>query len=526
MTAAPLPAARPATPGYFASHWRSLDYFNLYRLTLAVALVFTGLLFVDSDLFRPGTGENFQAYAYAYLVLAALFVLGIRARWPGFQVQLTAHITADIVLLVLMMSTSERLAGGMGILLAISIASGGLVGSGRLTLLYAAMASIAVLLQHGFSILAGSERHDGFLQTGLLSAGYFAIGWLAHALTQRALHSETLAQRQADELAMLNRINALAIENSPDGLLAVHGDGVVRHASPRALALLAVTQPVIPGVTRLEACSPELARLAQPLQPHETSTLSTPAGQLRVRCIPLDTPDDSRVLVLEDQSQAEQAAQRLKLAALGRLTANIAHEIRNPLSAISHAAQLLREDAHDPAQTRLTGIIENNARRLDRLVEEVLTLNRRDRLNPVGFDAAALGTLIDELRQTEEIPAEAVIVSMPDTLRFQFDPDHLRQIVWNLLRNAWRFSRKQAGSIRIGAQAPGGAMQLEVGDDGPGVGTDHRGKLFEPFFTTDAQGTGLGLFLARELAEANHAALAYVPGAGGARFRLSLRGSE
>ena len=522
--AAALP--RPAMQGYYASHWRSLDYFNLYRLTLAVALVFTGLLFDASELFREGASARFQGFAYAYLVIAALFVLGIRARWPGFQIQLTAHITADIVLVMLMMSTSERLAGGMGMLLVISIASGGLVGSGRLTLLYAAMASIAVLLQHGFSILGGSQGLDSFFQVGLLCAGYFAIGWLAHALTQRALRSETLAQRQADELALLNRINALAIENSPDGLLAVHGDGVVRHASPRALALLGVTAPVKPGITRLEAISPDLARLSQQLRAGTTPTLSTPTAQLRVRCIPLATSDDSRVLVLEDQSQAEQAAQRLKLAALGRLTANIAHEIRNPLSAISHAAQLLHEEARDPAQARLTAIIENNARRLDRLVEEVLTLNRRDRLNPVGFDATALAALIDELRQTEEIPADAVIVSMPEPLRFQFDPDHLRQIVWNLLRNAWRFSRKQAGSVRFSAQMSGDSMQFEIEDDGPGLSPEHQSKLFEPFFTTDAQGTGLGLFLARELAEANHAVLAYVPGTSGARFRLSLRGGE
>ena len=270
----------------------------------------------------------------------------------------------------------------------------------------------------------------------------------------------------------------------------------------------------------------ELARLAQQLHPGTTFTLITPAAQLRIRCIPLETPDNSRVLVLEDQSQAEQAAQRLKLAALGRLTANIAHEIRNPLSAISHAAQLLHEDTQAPAQARLTAIIENNARRLDRLVEEVLTLNRRDRLNPVHFDAATLTALIDELRQTEEIPADAVIVSMPDHVRFEFDPDHLRQILWNLLRNAWRFSRKQAGSIRFSAKIPGDGLQFEIADDGPGVAAEHRGNLFEPFFTTDAQGTGLGLFLARELAEANHAALPYVPASGGACFRLSLRRSE
>ncbi len=526
MNAAATSMPRPTTAGYFPSHWRSLDYFNLYRLTLAAALVFSGLLFSSSDLFHQGTSERFQGYAFAYLVIAALFVLGIRARWPGFQIQLTAHITADIVLFMLMMSTSEQLASGLGLLLAISVASGGLVGSGRLALLYAAMASIAVLLQHTFNILGGNQGLDSFFQVGLLCTGYFAIGLLAHALTLRALRSERLAQQQANELALLNRINALAIENSPDGLLAVRGDGVVRHASPRALTLLGVPAAVTPGITRLADCSPELARLSQQMAPGTTLTLNTAAARLRVRCIPLTTPDNSRVLVLEDQSQAEQAAQRLKLAALGRLTANIAHEIRNPLSAISHAAQLLGEDAHDDAQARLAGIIENNARRLDRLVEEVLTLNRRDRLNPVSFDAATLGALIDELRQTEEIPADAVIVSMPDSLHFQFDPDHLRQIVWNLMRNAWRFSRRQTGSIQFSAQVQGNGIHLEIMDDGPGLSPEHQGKLFEPFFTTDAQGTGLGLFLARELAEANHAVLTHVPGAGGARFRLSLRGGE
>jgi two-component system sensor histidine kinase PilS (NtrC family) len=242
-----------------------------------------------------------------------------------------------------------------------------------------------------------------------------------------------------------------------------------------------------------------------------------------VRCIPLGIPDGSRVLVLEDQSQAEQAAQRLKLAALGRLTANIAHEIRNPLSAISHAAQLLQEEAPSATQARLAGIIENNAHRLDRLVEEVLTLNRRDRLRPAPIDSPALGAMIDELRQTEEIPASAVIVRMPDDVHFQFDPDHLRQILWNLLRNAWRFSTRQAASIRVTVKTTGENVQLEIHDDGPGVSTDQQGKLFEPFCTTDAQGTGLGLFLARELAEANRATLAYMSGAPGACFRLSVQ---
>ncbi|MCA1977663.1 MAG: histidine kinase, partial [Thiobacillus sp.] len=255
--AADLP--RPDSQGYFASHWRSLDYFNLYRLTLAVALVFTGVLFGGSDIFEPLAGARFQAYAYAYLVCAALFVLGIRARWPAFQTQLTTHIIADIIFAILMMGTSERLAGGLGLLLVITIASGGLVGSGRLTLLYAAIASIALLLQHAFNTLGNARGLDSFFQVGLLCAGYFAVGLLAHALTQRAARSERLARRQAEELALLNRIHALAIENSPEGLLALTGDGVVRHLSPRARALLAIDAEVTPGRTRLDACAPELA---------------------------------------------------------------------------------------------------------------------------------------------------------------------------------------------------------------------------------------------------------------------------
>lgn len=526
MSVASGAVGRPGSPDYFPSHWRSLDYFNLYRLTLALALVFVGTLFADSELFLPHAGTHFVSVAYAYLVLAALFVLGIRAHWPAFQIQLTAHILADILVITLLMATSHKLAGSMGLLLVISIASGGLVGSGRLALLYAAMASIAVLLQHSVGVLDNRLGMDGFFQVGLLCAGFFATGWLAHTLTRRALHSERLAQQQAERLALLDRINAVAVEHSPNGLMAVRGDGMIHHMSSRAQALLGLTAPPTPGITRLQDCCPELARLALNNWTTSPPTLVTPAARVRVRRVPLGRADGSQLLVLEDLREAERAAQRLKLAALGRLTANIAHEIRNPLSAISHAAQLLREDASDDAARKLAGIVENNARRLDRLVEEVLTLNRRDRLKPIRFNAEALAVLITDLHQSEEIPAEAVIVDMPQTLDFRFDPDHLRQILWNLMRNAWRHCRQQAGSLRIHVHAAGRMVQVKFADDGPGVASEDQSRLFEPFFTTDAQGTGLGLFLARELAEANQAQLEYEPGENGGCFSLSVAGED
>jgi two-component system sensor histidine kinase PilS (NtrC family) len=522
------PPPRLNSPGYFASHWRSLDYFNLYRLTLALALVLIGLVFGESDLFKSGASDSFKHIAIAYLLCAALLVLGIRARWPSFQIQLTAHIMCDIVFVILMMGASDRLASGLGLLLVISIASGGLVGSGRLTLLYAALASIAVLLQHSFSILADSGSLDSFLQIGLLCMGYFATGLLAHTLTQRALRSETLAAAQAQELALLNRINALAIANSPDGIVAINADDTVRHANPRALSLLRVGAPQ-PGRTPLADFAPilldELQRCRLHL-PASDAPLLTPSGRLRVRCIPLGSPDGNVVLILEDLTQAEQAAQRLKLAALGRLTANIAHEIRNPLSAISHAAQLLLEDAADPSQARLPELIEKNARRLDRLVQDVLSLNRRDRIHPEAITPAALTNLLEDLRETEEIPTDAVIVNMHTASSFCFDPDHLRQIMWNLLKNAWRHSQQRTGSVCVDLSDAGQQMYLEIHDDGAGVAAEHQPKLFEPFFTTDSRGTGLGLFLARELCEANGAALTLVPSSSGATFRVSARKGE
>jgi len=530
VNASSLPPPRLNSPGYFASHWRSLDYFNLYRLTLALALVMVGVVLGESDLFKQNSSQDFSRIAIAYLISAALLVLAIRARWPSFQIQLTVHIVCDIVFVILLMSASDRLAMGLGLLLVISIASGGLVGSGRLNLLYAALASIAVLLQHSFSVLTGTGGLDTYLQIGLLCMGYFATGMLAHTLTHRAQTSETLAANQAEELARLNRINALAIENSPDGILAVNGDDTLRYANPRAQSLLGYTPSAHralfkAGHTALCDFAPVLV---DPLhrcrhhQPPSDAPLLTASARLRIRCIPLGG-DDSVVLILEDLTQVEQAAQHLKLAALGRLTANIAHEIRNPLSAISHAAQLLHEEISDPAQARLADIIEKNARRLDRLVEDVLSLNRRDRVHPETITPQSLTQLIEDLRETEEIPLDAVIVQMQSASPFCFDPEHLRQILWNLIKNAWRHSRQQRASLHITLQATDSQLHLDIHDDGSGVAEEHQAKLFEPFFTTDSRGTGLGLFLARELSNANGAALALVPNTPGTVFRLALR---
>jgi len=249
---------------------------------------------------------------------------------------------------------------------------------------------------------------------------------------------------------------------------------------------------------------------------------------LRVRLVRIGSGLNGGTLIyLEDLGRAQNEAQQMKLAAMGRLTASIAHEVRNPLSAINQAAQLLEEDGSvAPEGRRLLSMIRSNSKRIDRIVGEVLQLNRRDRQQP---EVIQLGdfvrALTDEIIQAESIPPGGVVIDITDDLLVMFDRGHLNQIAWNLVRNAWQHCQKRDASIRIAARPGymGDAVICELGDDGPGVPAEFRAQIFEPFFTTRPGGTGLGLYIARELADANGAALELLPRSPGAIFRMTFK---
>ena len=249
---------------------------------------------------------------------------------------------------------------------------------------------------------------------------------------------------------------------------------------------------------------------------------------LRVRHVRIGSGLNGGTLIyLEDLGRAQSDAQQMKLAAMGRLTASIAHEVRNPLSAINQAAQLLEEDGSvAPEGERLLSMIRNNAKRIDRIVGEVLQLNRRDRQQPEVIDYSEfIYSLVEEVVQAEDIPPASVIIQCPSELYVLFDRGHLSQIMWNLVRNAWQHCQKKDGSIHIMGRAGymGDAVISELSDDGPGIPAELRAQIFEPFFTTRPGGTGLGLYIARELADANGAALELLPKGPGANFRLTLK---
>lgn len=427
------------------------------------------------------------------------------------------------------------LASGLGILLMISLAGAGLISQGRLTLFYAAIASIGILLQEVYTLLTFGTIHAAqFTHAALLSLGYFAVAWLAQQLAARVLASEKLVRERSIDLVSVAQINHLIIKDLKEGILVVDKNGNIRQCNDHAGRLIHLdSQPDYFHPARLSEHAPELAALL-PEQRNRFNTDAEPQSlcihghpvRVRLVSIPGSRIADA-IIYLEDLGHIQAQVQQLKLAALGRLTANIAHEIRNPLSSISHAAELLREEHfNDDTSNRLTRIITDNTRRLNKIVQDVLQLNRRDTARIDYFDLTAfLRTFVDDLCLTEKIDMAVFSLRSIDNIFVHFDRNHLHQILWNLCRNAWRHCLQQKGSIVIQVTQAhnGNHLYLDICDDGAGIAEQQQKQLFEPFFTTAQHGTGLGLYIARELCEANNALLEYIHTATGAQFRITCR---
>ena len=522
------PGAVPAS----AALWRSIYLFNFYRLTLGGLFVFVVVVFSDTLSFGSRNLPLFFHTSLVYIVLAVASLLAIKLRWPRFGLQLAFQVGTDIACVTVLSHTSGGIQSGMGVLLLVSLAAAGMISRGKITLFFAAVAAIALLLQHSYAVLTEDAAIALYVQVGLLSAAYFAVAWLAHTLAKYAIASEKLAARRGVDLANMAEASRLVIEDMPDGVLVVDDHGLVRQFNPSAERLLGYAFPNT-GNVALGECAPVLAERFLVWRKslgrgYEMLRLPVTQHQVRVRFLPVQHGSFwGAVVFVEDMQRVQAQARQIKLAALGRLTANIAHEVRNPLSAISYSAELLQEENHDAAQARLFQIILDNAARLNSIVLDVLQLNRRDRLHQEECNLAEkLSSFIDSLHHTEGVSREVFLIKAMPRCIVNFDRGHLDQILWNLCRNALRYCQKLPGSVQLNAWCSEGKKAvLEIANDGPAVAPDAVQQLFEPFFTTAAGGTGLGLYIARELCEANGASLEYrQPTEGGACFRIEFGG--
>lgn len=533
--------AIPSRPLQAGTYWRSISIFNLYRI--AIALIFIGSYYLLSG---RGWLDNYDSelylhYSVAYLLFGIAAAGLTKLRWPQFNQQVTLQVMLDIGFIVILMYAAGGIKSGLGLLLVIAIAAASLISNGRLALFYAAVATISLLLEQTYQLISWNEHYDDYSHAVMLCVSCFATAWLAHSFARRTYLSETLASQREVDLENLEQINALITQEMPDGVLVVDSELQVRHQNTQAQELLAMAAAGWQG-QQLDDSAPQLATLLRNWMNDDTAEsasakLASSERELKLRFMPVGA--DRRhgaVIFIEDWSQMQAQAQQMKLVALGQLTANIAHEIRNPLSAISHATQLMQEVAAEEAATeisadaatpRLLQIIADNVQRMDQMVKDILELNRRDRTRQEVFSSNAfIAEFHEQFCQIEKIPADAfVLVPQSVSADILFDRRHLHQILWNLCRNGWRHSLQQAGSLTLGISTTARArnVSIEVRDDGPGIPRDAQSHIFEPFFTTESTGTGLGLYIARELCEANSATLKYSAQQPGSLFSLGLR---
>jgi len=524
-----VPYAGSAADGQPALLWRSLFLFNVYRLVVGVLLFAAAVLWGGNITFGSQDRGLFLLTAVAYILfsVACFVTVGTRRQ---FNLQLTTQVAADIGFIMLLTAASGGVSSGLGLLLLTTLAGAGLISRGQLTLFFAALASIAVLLEHTYQVLTHDAPVAQYAQAGLLAAAYFAIAWLAHALAKHTLASEELAARREIDLANMEQVNALVIRDMQDGVLVVDGRGVIRQANARAEQLLGPLRWQGREVTLAEYVPSLGVRFDQWWRPKtadatDAKPLSSTVG---ARFLPIGPSREvGAVIFLEDQSRIQSQARQMKLAAMGRLTANIAHEIRNPLGAISHAAELLREEPMiNDTTRRLITIINENSQRLDGMVNNVLRLSRGDQAHRERFKVVDfLKTFVEQFTQIERIDPGIFWLELTGDLEVLFDRSHLNQVMWNLCRNAVRHCRRKPESIRIHVEAVRSdtVVKLDVIDDGPGITPDVRARLFEPFFTNAAGGTGLGLYIAREVCEANGASLDHVETRKGTQFTVLCR---
>jgi len=517
----------PFPPSYgevTESFWASLRYFNFYRAAVAAVFLVSQVVYPETLNLGSHDPRVFMYASAIYLVLAVGFHLALRRWRVYFNVQLTLHVITDIVALTLLTYASTGIRSGLGVMPLISLAGAALVSRGTLMLFYAALASIAALLEQAYWVLVYDAGTATFLQPGLLSIGYFATALITNRLAQRLIMNERVARQRGEDLANQLRINQLVIQDVQDGVLVVDPNGLVRQQNRQVSVLLG--RPA-PELDQIEQYSTELAGQldawrAQSGSSTVTLRLSESGRLVRARFVAAGVSGGSFTLVLlEDLSKVQEQSQQLKLAALGRLTANIAHEIRNPLSSITHAGDLLLEESQGSGRDRLVRIIRENAKRLDRMVHDVLELSRRDRVRPEKIRLKSfISGFVDDFVQNEGIARSAFAIEVPDEAMVEFDRVHLNQVLWNLVHNAWRHCRHQTGSVVLRVLVRTGRVELQVMDDGDGVDKELQAQLFEPFFTTFSGGSGLGLYIARELCAANAAGLEYFDHGTGADFRI------
>ena len=523
---------RPSSPRA-ALAWRILGLLNLYRILVPTALlaVATASGLRALSISSP---RVFYGATLAYLVFGLLNGIAVRRRLATERTQLVLQASVDLVVLLLILVACDGVKSGLGSLFLVPVGALAFLLPMNRGLFLAAIAALALLISTIAEQLNGRADTSAYATAGVLGAMLFLAAAAASFVANRMRESEDLVRQKDIDLANLAELSQYIVQHLRESLLVVDGDDRIRLINESAARILGETR-ARPNEL-LGEVSPRLLyalstwrRHALGGEPPPTFVAADGARVIQPHFAPLGSGSGGPTLIfLEDTSAMAERVQQSKLAALGRLSASIAHEIRNPVGAMSHAGQLLAEGAElGPEERRLTTIIRTNAERVSTIINNVLQLSRREATRPERLPLAAwIDDFLREFLETMQVAPDALRVGVPDpatdgpTLEVRFDPGHLRQVVWNLCDNALKYG-VDGIELTYGRLAPNARPFLEVADRGPGIEPQAADRIFEPFFTGRQGGTGLGLFIARELSQLNRAVLLYEarPG-GGSVFRI------
>jgi two-component system sensor histidine kinase PilS (NtrC family) len=533
------PQGRPGpvetAPSDFA--WRVVGLVNLYRLLVAAGLFGAARSGTVQEILGIERPTELAVISAVYL-FCGIGLIALR-RLPQVSLRMLAlsHVLVDATAIGFILWAAGGVESGLGILVLLPVGAMAMLTGPRDALFIAASASVAVLVQQAAREFGPGSVLGEYLHAGLLGIVIFLTSLLLRPVSLRISQSEALVRRQELDLANLAQLSQYIVAKLRESILVVDEEDRIRLINEPAANILGNANAWPDAL--LGECSPRLLFLLSAWrQRGGTDTGGSFAAADGSRLIQphfahLGGARPGPVLVfLEDTSLIAEKVQQSKLAALGRLSASIAHEIRTPIGAMSHAGQLLAESPHIPeADKRLTRIIHDNAERVSRIVENVLELSRRSTRRPERIDLPDwLNEFWAEFCATQQISAGELRIAISpndgEAIEISVDPTQLHQVMWNLCQNAMTHGRRpgmqnEPVEIRYGRLTSNGRPFVEVADRGPGIAPEDTERVFEPFFTKAARGTGLGLFLARELAQSNGAVLIHEsPAGGGTLFRL------
>lgn len=500
-----------------------LKVYAYYRVFLSTTLLTMYWFDLGLNVLGSTNPQVYFATSLAYVILSLITLVYSRFNVPEPSIQLLIFmLLTDMVAITLIMHTSGGLTSGLGFLMLIIVAVGSIFLSGRWALLIAAMASLFVLTETLSTTLLLSKKEETFFPAGVLGILFFITTLIFQVLTRRIREAQIIAAQTTAQSQKLQKLNESIVKRMRTGIIVVGGGDIIQLINSAAIQLLDNQQKgfsLAIGDT-VRSIHPLLKQLERwrtyPWLRTPTFKTSSSSAEVQANFTSLYQGEEREILIfLEDTRALAQHAQQLKLSSLGRLTGSIAHEIRNPLGAISHASQLLSEQETCASQAKLLDIIHRHCSRVNQIVDNVLQLSCQ---KPPAFQKLWLLQWLKKFRheymENKQDNGTIELENISEDIQIFFDPSHLSQILVNLIDNGLRFSAQEIGErwvkLVISKDVLSELPYLDIYDRGPGVPTTEHDTIFEPFFTTSNDGSGLGLYLAQELCAVNYASLNYI----------------